>query len=256
MDQEQLPLPRSPERKALDMGALVQDEGENEASQWLVTYADMVTLLMAFFVMLVAISQLDTERFQGVVDSLKQTLYSSPGSGGSRGPYEADLGMKVGFTQVTGDQQEPLLQDLQSMVKKKDLEDAVKVVRQGNQVILRVQGRVLFTAASADLNQDARLVLSDIAEVIRSYPDYRLDVKGHTDPRPVSGDLIKNNWDLSALRATAVLRFLVEQGVNPRRLTATGYADTDPLAPNTSPENMAMNRRVEFVLEKKEEGKH
>ena len=228
------------------------EDEEKESRAWLVTYADMVTLLLAFFVMIVAISSLDTKRFDHVMTSIHTTLGSATSLGGRLGRIDVHATARRIGAKITGTEDEPLLKDIRQMIKKKNLDDAVSVYAQDNKIILRVKGQVLFTSASSQLERGASKVLDQIARIIRDNPDYRLDVGGHTDSRPISTPKFNSNWELSALRATAVLRFLVEQGVNPRQLTATGYADTDPLAPNTSPENMARNRRVEFVLEKRE----
>jgi chemotaxis protein MotB len=229
-----------------------EEEDEEEGRAWLVTYADMVTLLLTFFVMLVAISSMDRKRFDHVMTSIHTTLGSSPAMGGRLGRIEVfDTRRRVGAL-VTGAAEEPLLKDIRQRIKLKNLDEAVEVATQDNKVILRVKGQVLFPTASADLSPGAGNVLDQIARIIGDYPEYRLDVGGHTDSRPIRTSKFDSNWELSALRATAVLRYLVGRGVNPRQLTATGYADTDPLAPNTSPENMARNRRVEFVLEKRE----
>ncbi|KIX13834.1 OmpA/MotB family protein [Dethiosulfatarculus sandiegensis] len=223
---------------------------ESEAKNWLTTYADMVTLLLTFFVMLLAISSLDTERFENIITSIQFTLGANVSKGGHTGRIDMHAVRQQSLSQVTGDENEPLLKDIRQMIKKKNLDDAVSVVSQDGKVVLRVKGRILFDSASSLFQPEARKVLNQIATIVRDNPDYRLDVGGHTDSRPIKSSKYASNWELSALRATAVLRYMVGQGVNPRRLTATGYADTDPLAPNTTAKNMALNRRVEFVLEK------
>lgn len=234
-----------------DIRFFPEEEDERESRAWLITYADMVTLLLAFFVMLVAISSLDNKRFDHVMTSIHATLGASQALGGRLGRIDVHATKRRVGAKITGTEDEPLLKDIRQMIKKKNLDDAVSVYAQDNKIIMRVKGQVLFTSASSELERRAAKVLDQIAKIIKDNPDYRLDVGGHTDSRPISTAKFNSNWELSALRATAVLRFLVEQGVNPRQLTATGYAGTDPLAPNTSPENMARNRRVEFVLEKR-----
>lgn len=228
------------------------DQDEEEGREWLITYADMVTLLLTFFVMLLSISSLDTERFEKIMTSIQYTLGASVAPGGQIGRIDIHDIRQQNLSQPSGVEDEPLLQDIRQMINKKNLDDAMQVVRENGKIVLRVKGQVLFESGSSHFDPKADKVLKAVADMVKNYPDYRLDIGGHTDPRPIKTAKYESNWELSALRATAVLRYLVEQGVDPHRLTATGYADTDPLAPNTSPENMAKNRRVEFVLEKKE----
>ena len=229
-----------------------QQQEEEGPGPWLVTYADMVTLLLTFFVMLVAISSVNTERFEKIMHSIQFTLGASVAPGGKVGRIDTHDVRRRSLTTPSGAENEPLLEDIKETINQKDLQDSVQVVQQGNKVIIRVKGKVLFPSASSQFDPQAKKVLKELAKIVMQHPDYRLDVGGHTDPRPISTPKFDSNWELSALRATRVLRYLVDQGVNPRRMTATGYADTDPIAPNTSLENLAKNRRVEFVLEKKE----
>ena len=232
------------------LAPMEEEGGEEDERGWLLTYADMVTLLLTFFVMLVAMSHMSTERFQQIIRSLKLTLgaqATEPGALGKAGEYGA---YRWEIRKLKLFDHTPLLIDLHKAFKgSKDVE----IETQGRKVILRVKGKVLFATGSADLNPAAIPVLKRIAKIVKEHPEYRLDIKGHTDPRPIHTAKFASNWELSALRATTVLRFMLSQGIDPHRMTATGYADTEPLVPNTSEENMARNRRVEFVLEKMEE---
>lgn len=229
------------------------DEAEDdEIGQWLVTYADMVTLLLTFFVLLVALANFDTAKYDAVVESIQNTFGKLDAPRGDLGRLELTRTMPRSLDQLTGLEQEPLLEDLQQMIKHKNIEDSVRVTSQGNLVILEVKGQTMFDSGQATLKPEALPLLDQIVSIVRSYPDYVLHIKGHTDPRPINSPKFETNWELSALRATAVLRYLIAKGIAPKRMTATGYADTEPLVPNNSEENMARNRRVEFVLEKKE----
>ena len=228
------------------------DEEDEGAGEWLVTYADMVTLLLTFFVLLVALANFDTKKYEAVVESIQNTFGKMEAPHGDQGRLELTRTMPRSLDQLTGLEQEPLLEDIQQMVKHKNIEDSVRVTSQGNLVIIEVSGQTMFDSGQTQLKPAALALLDQIAGIVKSYPDYALHIKGHTDPRPISSPKFESNWELSALRATSVLRYLISKGIVPKRMTATGYADTEPLAPNTSEENMARNRRVEFVLEKKE----
>lgn len=236
----------------------MEEEVEEGPAPWVLTFADMITLLMAFFALLYTVSNMDQQRFQSVAASVQNALGGPSGPAGAGGVMR-EAGFPGGkavkpksLDELTGLEEEALLQDMRQEFKGKDLNDSVQVTMRGNQVILQVGGQVLFPPGSANLADQAPGFLDHLVRVARNYPDYRIDIKGHTDPRPISTAKFESNWELSALRATAVLRYLMERGISPKRLTATGYADTQPLVPNTSEEGMSKNRRVEFVLEKKE----
>ena len=226
------------------LSELVAQNEENDSKQWLTTYADMVTLLLTFFVMLLAISNVDKERFENVMSSIQFTLGASVAPGGRTGRIDLHSTQRRNLSPPSGQDTEPLLKDLQKMVKDKDINDAVEVSSRFGKIILRIKGQVLFDSAESELKEAAQPILGNIANLIRDYPSYRLHISGHTDNLPINTDKFNNNWDLSALRATSVLRFLLGKGIRASRLTATGYADTDPLAPNTSDENRARNRYI------------
>ncbi len=126
-----------------------------------------------------------------------------------------------------------------------------------NRMVISMPGDVLFDSGRVDLKQEGERILRQVAQVIRS--DAQLNartfqVAGHTDDRPLGGGPYKDNWGLSLMRARQVLIFLITPvdeeggGLNPRRWSAAGYGDTDPVVPNNSPENMRQNRRVELVV--------
>ena len=273
----------------------VQDftEGEGEAG-WIVTYADLVTLLLVFFVLLFSISNLDLQRFRQIVNAFRQS-FGAPTAvielvapDQDRAPEtaeQADKAYEVPLEvlnemenkvreeydaavreqlkeelreevrenvkkEVLDELDQGLLDDVNEFVEKIRQGDNIVVVKERNRITITVEGRVFFESGQAALNPEALPILDEIALIIMKYPDYRVNIKGHTDDQPISTAQFPSNWELSAVRATTVLRRLILVGVNPARLTATGYGDLIPVAPNDTPENRARNRRVEFVLEK------
>jgi len=139
------------------------------------------------------------------------------------------------------------------------LESLVSIVLsvsvRNNRMVISMPGDVLFNSNKVDLKKDGSNILKQVADVIRS--DAQLNartfqVAGHTDNRPLGGGQYKDNWGLSVMRARQVLIFLVDPteggGLNPTRWSAAGYGDTDPIAPNTTPEDMRKNRRVELIV--------
>ena len=103
------------------------------------------------------------------------------------------------------------------------------------------------------VKDSAKIIFANLTFLFRQYADYRIGIRGHTDDLDIETVQFPSNWELSAVRATTVLRYFIEEGIDPERMTATGYADFIPLVNNDSPENRARNRRVEFVLEKEKE---
>ncbi len=230
------------------------EEEEEGSQEWMLTYGDMVTLLLTFFVFLFSVSSLDTQRFDSMVNSVQGALTGGgPTPAVLRESYETSSPfMQKGLDPLALLEEQGLAEDAREMVSGQNFGDSLDVVAEGRKVTLRVKGQTLFDSGSAKINPGAFPMLDQVARLVREYPTYRLDIKGHTDPRPINTPKFDSNWELSALRSTAVLRYLMDKGISPKRMTATGYADTQPLAPNNSEENMAKNRRVEFVLEKKE----
>jgi chemotaxis protein MotB len=128
--------------------------------------------------------------------------------------------------------------------------DDVELAVTGDQINIQIDGRLLFESGSARLKDEATVIFANLGLVFREYAHYRAASLGHTVDIDIQAEQFPFNWELSAVRATTVLRFFIRQGVDPERMTATGYADFLPLVDNTTPENRARNRRVEFVLEK------
>ena len=127
------------------------------------------------------------------------------------------------------------------------LGDRIEVSMQPGGLDLEISDSILFAPASADLTGGGERLLNDLAAALKSQP-HTLSVEGHSDDRPIATARYPSNWELSTARATRVTRHLIDQGLAPDRVRAIGYADTRPLAENSSPEGRSRNRRVSFVL--------
>jgi chemotaxis protein MotB len=213
---------------------------EEGAPEWMATFADMVTLLMVFFVLMYAIASKN-------ISTVKSVL---------AGEEDASVGVlelmdavevKESISSLTGMKSDDILSKMEEVAEHSSLE----VENDGPKIIFRVPGGTLFPPGKANLNLSARPVLDEVIRVVNKYPKYKIHIQGHTDDEPISSAMFPTNWELSAGRATAVLRYFIDRGAEPERMTATGYADTFPLARNDIVEGRARNRRVEFVLEKK-----
>lgn len=122
----------------------------------------------------------------------------------------------------------------------------VRIVR--NRMVVELPEGILFDSGRADLKEAGEATLTEVAQVLREIEDRQFQIAGHTDNVPIRSRRFRSNWELSAQRAVNVARWLIEQGVPANRISAAGYADTQPVASNETPEGRAQNRRIEIVL--------
>jgi len=132
----------------------------------------------------------------------------------------------------------------------KSLTDAGKLqveIRE-NRMIVRLGDKILFDPGKTDLKPEGKDALKQVTAVLKSLPNRNYQIAGHTDNAPIKSAKFRSNWDLSTARAVEVLNFMVTSGMEPKRVSAAGYADTSPVAANDTPENKAKNRRIEITL--------
>jgi len=207
-----------------------KEKPQEESEDWLVTYADAITLLMAFFVIFFAISKVD----QGKFDQMKE------GIGKDILKKETILPMQE------------LKVDIQDIVYTLKADEAVKVTTDSQGVVLEFASNAFYKPGTAELNPAALPLLNSVAQTVLSpqYDQFSVIVEGHTDDDPISTLQYPSNWELSSGRATRVVRHFIEQGIDADRQKAVGFAATLPKVPNRTPEgaaipeNMSQNRRV------------
>ena len=115
-------------------------------------------------------------------------------------------------------------------------------------MLIELSENILFDSGRADLRDEGEVALSEIVQVLNSIPNRQFQVAGHTDNIPMRSSRFQSNWELSTARAVNVARFMIDQGLNAERISAAGYAETQPVASNSTPEGRAQNRRIEIVL--------
>ena len=215
---------------------------DNDYESWLLPFADMVTFLMAFFVILYSVQQIDPEKAERIKESVSVSL-------DSEALYDPNATTRP---QTTRQKYESITSDIQATLSQSDLDHAVSVHRTRNELMLTVNAEFLFSSGSDQLNEVAVKLIRSIALVIKREPvDIRIE--GHTDDVPINTSRFPSNWELSSSRAIAVLKQLEAADIWSTRLSATGYAHTRPLlkAIGTPEEIRAAretNRRVVFVL--------
>jgi len=218
-----------------------KNSGKPSAPAWMVTYSDMVTLLLTFFVLLLSMARLDKVLFKDAAGSLRGAFGLFHSVENSR----ITLPKVVDFTPIDDDYGARVYRRVQVQLRRLKLDENVELVKDRGAVILRVKDSILFDSGSAALKAESLPVLEKIAELTRPLP-FGMKIEGHTDN---IGEQMAN-WDLSMMRAVNVLKAMVGRGMFPvDRLSAVGYGDRQPLVSNDTPEQRALNRRVEFVLE-------
>ena len=211
--------------------------------RWLLSYADLVTLLLALFTTLYAASSIDAQKLEPLSDSLRQA-FDAP----RIVPTETAGTIVPPVTVVAGD---PPREDLQLRLAR-ELADALRLERiqmhrDARGLILSLPEEAAFETASADVSPEARALIGRIASTVAPTAN-AIRIEGHTDDVPISTSRFASNWELSTARASAVVEFLVTSGFEPARLSAAGYGEFHPRVPNDTPQNRASNRRIDIVI--------
>lgn len=228
----------------------------DDEATWLVTYADLMTILLVFFVLLYTLAFYEKENYRRAIETIKVEMKANEDLIGLMELMEIPETMDTQITieDITGlySRDKSLFKKITKFARASNQKQNISTRILDGKVIVSVKGKALFNSGSASLNSTAVSIFDEIIQILDDYPEYNINIKGHTDNIPISTDIFPSNWELSAVRATTVLKYLVSKGVNPKRLTATGFGEIMPLVPNNSESNRAKNRRVEFVLEKKQ----
>lgn len=232
------------------------EEHENH-ERWLVSYADFITLLFAFFVVMYATSSANEEKQKQFEESIKLNFHLVlSGGGGSKGSDLDDvigeLSMPVGNFPRNGGPREvedfverSLDKSMGGDQKKKAIQD---IYHDAVGVRIALAASTFFPEGSAKLKMSALESLDKLAELLKTNTK-RIIIEGHTDDIPIAGDLFPSNWELAGGRATSVVRYLVKyQNIDPKRFIAISYGDQKPIVPNDNEEHRAMNRRIEIFI--------
>ena len=240
------------------------DEEHENHERWLITYADMITLLLALFMMLYALSVLDLQKFQAFREAFNNGAKSGVQTQGlpqDKNPPQGDPKTEVpGATPaqparavaphtITDKQAaDKLKQRLEKAIAKAGLSRQVSVALDARGVVVFVTDGVLFSSGEATLQPQGGRLLGGLVPVLAGVGN-ELEVEGHTDDQPIATDRFPSNWDLSTSRATTVLRtLLASPDISGQRVHASGFADTRPRVKNDSDAHRAVNRRVEIVV--------
>jgi len=212
---------------------------EENVDSWLMSYADMITLLLCFFIIFVAVSEPKKER----LSELTQGLSNQFGSVVTTTPFQ-------GVFRALGD-----------VVEKHQIFHDVAIEKGENSVAVELSSVTFYKNKSADFTPEMQPVLEALVGTLKQveYMHFRITIEGHTNDLPVDTGYFPSNWELSSARAAHLARFLIEQGFKPETLKVVGYGDTRPKVPNLDingqpiPENRQKNERVVITLERASE---
>ncbi len=238
-----------------DESGLDDDLEEAEVpSQWLTTLADLSMLLMSFFILLFSMSSLDLKKFTDSFTSVRSALGGKDKALTSAPISTPEMGALVEQARlrqrVLGEQRR-VYDQFRSYVSTKGLEGVVAATLEAGKISISFPSGVLFPKDGVTLTEEGKARLRTLFEFLIRTAGERINIRGFTDDQPPApGSRFRDNWEVSSLRAVAVLRYMLSLGMPANRLTATGLADLEPLYPNNTPEHRARNQRVEFVLER------
>ncbi len=212
---------------------------------WVMTYGDMMSLLLTFFVLIVSFSSMQETKFQQAANSLRDAF-------GVLATPESVIAFNdplVPNHNPSEEESEVLyeVRNVEKMILDAELDKQVAVEVRDDGVMFRLNAPFLFTSGGAELAEEPKGVLEEMSKFFTKFP-YKVEVGGHTDDIPIGSARFPSNWELSAARAVTVARYFQSVGMPPERIAATGYGEFHPIADNATPEGREKNRRVEIFL--------
>ena len=251
---------------------LNKDKKEREGKgkgNWMQTYSDMVTLLLAFFVLLFTFASIDLEEFEEVMHAIQHSfmgrsgiMEGTPDPGEKEGErldreeYERqpqmELYMEVdeyGETLIRAAEQiEQVYEDMQVLLKEIGMEEEIELRLEERGIVVELPEKVLFDKGRSELKEEFKSTLKLFAGLLEDIPN-NIIIEGHTCTIPISTDRYPSNWELSVMRATTITRYFIEEeGMNPKRFSASGYGEYKPIESNETEEGRMRNRRVSVVI--------
>jgi chemotaxis protein MotB len=234
-----------------------QEEHENH-ERWLVSYADFMTLLFAFFVVMYAISSVNDGKYRVLSESLTGAFRQNQVAGGKIPdvaqvvpqavmPFPILKSKNAEALKKERDKMTSVAKDVMAVLEPLVREGKVRVTQTSRGVSIEINASVLFAPGEAKLSQDSNEALRVIANVLKN-DDHAIQVEGFTDNLPIKNSVFPSNWELSAVRASSVARLFMEQGVDENRLVAVGQGPKNPVGSNDTVEGRSRNRRVTVTI--------
>ena len=206
----------------------------------MVTYSDLITLLMIFFIIMYSMSQVDAQKFKSMASSLSQVM-------GGQSPNILDFN---GPSVIDGEVQqlEQVRQQMQDYIESNNLGNSIKIYSQERGLVISLKDTMLFSSGQSELSSEAQEIVRKVGISLRELNNY-IRIEGHTDNLHIGNSQYRSNWELSTSRATSVLHYLLsDPNLSPQKFSAVGFGEYRPIASNEKDVGRSLNRRVDIVI--------
>lgn len=226
------------------------------AAEWLGTYGDLVTLLLCFFIMLFATSNVDEGKFDVLVQAFNPSIFDYTGGDHIIGEMNKDennaMSEFLSSEIVYQAELKGIAESISDYTEEENIQDNVDVIRDKDKITIRFNSSLLFESGKATLKEQVKPYLKKIS---KTFPEgYSVQIEGHTDNLKISNKEFASNWELSAFRGINVLKYMINNcGISSDRLSVAGYGEYKPIADNSTEEGRSKNRRVDIILFKASE---
>ncbi|MFT8348259.1 flagellar motor protein MotB [Clostridium saccharoperbutylacetonicum] len=227
---------------------------KDNTDRWMLSYLDFITLMMIFFLMMYAISNVDNKKVETLANSLKIGFNSGNGKNviavtdNINSPDSTDESVDENYSSTESEKLTDIKRKVDELVNNSELKDGVTTSIQERGLVISFNDNLFFNSGEATIKSDFQGKLVSISKVLNGIDNY-IHVEGHTDNVAINTTYFHSNWQLSSIRAANVVEFLISQGdVKPGRLSSIGYGEYRPVKSNSTEEGKAANRRVDIVI--------
>lgn len=233
-----------------------REEKEANHERWLLTYSDLITLLMIFFVIMYASSNVSASKYKAVSDSFKIALGGGRTLIGQEEGANINASNSVENSSTSKDNKElseenklmNLKENVDNYLQSAGMSASISTSIEERGLVISLKDSIIFESGKAEIKSDYKKKLVDLGSILNKMDSY-IRVEGHTDNVPINNNKFNSNWQLSVIRATNVTELLIEEAhIAPKRLSSVGYGEFRPVADNTTEQGRAQNRRVDIVL--------
>jgi len=238
---------------------------KDNAERWLLTYADLMNLLLILFIILYSMSQVDQKKYEAVASGMKESFHNKDAENQNEADPQGvqpreywirdDLEVSAPAEMPEDTQKTQYEKELLKIVEDKNLEANIEISVDNRGVVITIKDAFLYNPGSATIARDVSEIVVQMGQVLNKIPYRQIIIEGHTDSDPLNRQSIYvDNLGLSSARAVNVSRLLIKAGLDPSLISAMGYGEFRPVAPNDTPEHKSKNRRVLITLLRKNVG--